>query len=167
MAKINLNKVFESAIHGPKSDGFVLYGKVPEYKASTQLEKNEAASEKFLKASESTFNSPNNIRTVLMTNSQVAVRYYLTYVVKGKAHGSTWAVRKFSGIGLRGIAEESIMNEVNKTQTAMQQALRGGSLTQLTGNVFGIFSSPWVCSNIEEIYFDYTVIASERNNCVW
>ena len=162
MAKINLNKVFESAIHGPKSDGFVLYGKVPEYKASTQLEKNEAASEKFLKASESTFNSPNNIRTVLMTNSQVAVRYYLTYVVKGKAHGSTWAVRKFSGIGLRGIAEESIMNEVNKTQTAMQQALRGGSLTQLTGNVFGIFSSPWVCSNIEEIYFDYTVIASER-----
>lgn len=163
MAKINLDKLIEGAVHGPRVDNFVLYGKVPEYKAATEHDKAEMNSVKFIKASEQTYNSPNNIRRVFITHGSVSVQYYSPYILKGKANSSNWKTKSIRDLGLKEAAEASIMMEANRTQNIMQQVLEGKQNIQLTGNGLKWIVRPWVCSNIEELYFDYTLLATENN----
>ena len=163
MAKINLDKLIEGAVHGPRVDNFVLYGKVPEYKASTEYDKAEMNSVKFIKASEQTYNSPNNIRRVFITHGSVSVQYYSPYILKGKPNSSNWKTKSIRDLGLKEIAESSIMMEANRTQNIMQQVIDGKQNTQLTGNGLRWIVRPWVCSNLEELYFDYTLLDTENN----
>lgn len=162
MAKLNFDKVVEDAVHGPKADGFVLYGKVPEYKASTELDKAELKSEKYRKASETTYNSPTNIRRVFITHSRIDIQYYVPYIIKGKPNSTNWKTKNISSLNIKEIAEASLMNEINKAGDITQQ-LGQNNEHILTGNGLKAIFRPWVCSNIEEIYFDYTLLATDQN----
>lgn len=161
MKKISLDKTLQDRIHGPRVDGLILYGKVPEYKAANKSEELELSSAKYIKASETTYNSPRNIRRVFITHSQVVVQYYMPYIVKGKPKNDTWITKSIRDLGLKNIVETIIQNRAYAVN-GIGQTLQ----VELTGTGLSALFNPYVCSNIEEIYFDYTLLVTDINSVI-
>lgn len=146
----NLDTIIGQAIHGPKVDGIPLYAKIDGTQEVGFNNRQGNKSDKWIKATESTFTSPTNIRKVFITGGKVEVQLYKPAIVKGKADTQgCW--RKISLTGdnnLYKVVQDSL--DINRKDRVV-----------IKGTGLGALSSPWVASNIEEVYFDWTILASE------
>ena len=160
----SLNSLYRKAMHRPlSSDNFVLYTKVNGYSGAAEGESNAEKSEIYKKQSAINYNSPTNIRKIFITGKGIAVQYYATPITS-KNTGKHWNYTSFDDINLFDIAEKKLTYNADLSKYKMSQ-ITGVSATEpinykIDGNGIGIVSNPWVCNNIEEIYFDWTMLIS-------
>ena len=123
-----------AAIHRPRIDDFPVYARV-----DNDIQELSNRTDKWKANTEKIYNSPTNIRRVYFTYKGIYVNYYQP--VKG---GDKYLK---AGIGSTNLKEIIIKNSYNK-----DYKFSGCYLTAIT--------NPWVCSNIEEIYFDWSMFMS-------
>lgn len=147
--RINLDKEVARVIHLPRFEDTPLYTRVPDCREGyyDKAEELSSKSDEWIKKSQLTYGSPNNIRRVFITSEGVFVHFYQPIVYKGKG------------------GNPSLMREKKYAQFNPYEA--SASITQgrrdyvITKSGLGALSHPWVASNIEEVYFDWTVLLSE------
>ena len=165
----NLNKIIKDATHRPQSsDGNVLYAKVPGYSGGSEGDRIDTEAEKspaYKAASEHSYNSPTNIRRIFITGKEVVVQYYASMVVKNTQTVKKWHNVSFkSGDDLFQVASDILtypekMNQYIMEKTVDSKAVEPEGYT-ITGLGIRVASEPWVCSNLEEMYFDWTLLMS-------
>lgn len=148
--RINLDKEVEKLIHFPRFEGTPLYTRIPgcmEGYANTQ-EDVSTKSLAWIKWSHLSYGSPNNIRRVFITSKGVKTHLYQPIVNKGSKGKNTSLKREnqFSSF---------------KADEVVQSILSGQNEYIVTRTGFNALASPWVASNIEELYFDWTVLLSD------
>ena len=170
MASINKNitTIIAQGINGPKIDGIPLYSRIDgsqESGFSAQTNK----SEKWEIASKNTFTSPTNIRKVFITGNKIVVNLYKPAIIKGKPDTQgCW--REFALTGDNNL-RECAMKQLNYSQDSSRHFMEkqvnpkaeAPDKVTLKGSGLGSISRPWVLSNIEEVYFDYSILASETH----
>lgn len=165
---INYSKLVKDKLHGPCVDGNVLYARADGVMTAelTEYEKSLIKDAKYIEACKHTYNSPTNIRKVFITGSRVIVQTYCPYIKRGQAATTgNWIERKLETDMFEQVEDRLNYNlkrmEWAKNKAAGVDAGAAPSFNRITGNILSAMSAPWVCSNIEEIYFDYTAIASD------
>lgn len=159
---LNLDKLYDKKVHGPSYRDWVLYSRVPEYKAEGQdlAEASEQAKdERFVKLSANTFNSPTNIRRVFLASDKVGVQYLLPYIKNGQKVQSKYQVRSITDSSAPDILKGAAMSLFMNLQGNVESINRD----RVSGSGFGALHKRWVCSNVEEIFFDYTPLLSDIN----
>lgn len=144
MAKFNLDTIIGRCVHRPVAakdpDMFPLYKRNDDF-----FRTNKSAgsrSDVWLKAVEATYSSPNNIRRVFITYAGVYVHLYKP--IKG-AGADTMKFYKY----------DSVNKEFNPVGL-----VQGGRTGEVYKTGLGAFKGQWSCSNIEEIWFDWTLLMS-------
>ena len=170
-AKINknLNKIIKSAMHRPISkDGYVLYPKVPGYSGTEEGETQAEQSEIFQKQSIGNYNSPTNIRKLFITGRGVVVQYYSAMVTSGSQTTPKWKETEYkSEDNLFEVAKSMVTYSKEYSRYVADRSINPTSAIEpdgytVDGKGISIISSPWTCNNIEEIYFDWTLLLSEE-----
>lgn len=170
MGNFNYNSLVSTLLHRPlSSEKFVLYPKVAGYSGEDMTEAERSA--KYQAESQNTYNSPTNIRAVAITGNGVTVAYHRSMVVKGETSGHGIVLKTFKGIdGINKSVFDILTQKVTYNQKLqeynMEKQINSNAKkperVELKGNLIGVFSSPYVCSNIEEIYFDWTAMVCEE-----
>ena len=172
MAKktISLSSAINNNMHKPKTkNGYTLYPKVEGYKGTSDGEyaKTKAEEDATYKAqSVRTYNSPTNIKRLFITAKHITVEYHAGPIINGTS-GNRWmqaaTIDNNTGLTLYEIAEKITTYETDlagyngsvaigdKAQAPIQYVIDGK---------FNVGSHPYACSNIEEIYFDWSVLLS-------
>lgn len=155
---MNLDKMIGNGIHTPRIGETPLYSRIDSVYE-------ESKSEKWLRAAGRNYNSPNNVRRVFIGSGKVLVQFYKPPVRNGKP--ST------NGNWLEVTMEEDLFETTKKflgynqelRKYYMERAVNPKAVEPVKVRVQGlglkIFSSPWVLSNIEEVYFDTSLLLSE------
>lgn len=138
--KINLENIIWNRVHSPLVDGKPLY-----LRSDGGTDDGVSRTPKWENTAAKTYNSPNNIRRVFITSKYILVNYYQP-IVGQKTLSNKVSLEKF---GIDSLIETSI-----STGTPLN------NLAIYTGNGLSAIYKPWVCSNIEEIYFDHTILLS-------
>lgn len=172
MAKktLSLSSLINNNIHKPKTkSGFTLYPKIEGYKgameggeATTKAEADPGYKAQVAR----NYNSPTNIKRIFITAKHVTVEYHTGPIIGGTS-GNRWVQSETrdseSGLTLYEIAEKIATYEDDTHKYVMEKAINKGATapTQycITG-AFNIGSHPYACSNVEEIYFDWSVLLS-------
>lgn len=144
MARYNLDSIIGKCVHRPIASNDA--DKLPLYKRNDGMfdENGNGKTTRtpaWLSASERTYNSPNNVRRIFITYKGVYVTYW----------------RQFNG--LKELTKYYPYERVNDTFKPLELATHA-----LDGSVYksglGAIRGRWTCSNIEEIYFDWTLLLS-------
>lgn len=106
---------------------------------------NQTRSEAWMKAVENHYSSPNNVRRVFITHNGVYVHYF-----KPQVGDSRKELEKY-------YEYSSINDKFNPAELFARRDTM--SITKLG---MGALRGRWTCSNIEEIYFDWTVLLSSE-----
>lgn len=161
---INLDTLVSQAIHRPSVDGLPLYTRIDGNEQTNESKK----SEKWIRASKSIYSSPNNVRRVFVTGDRVVVQLYKPIIKNGKPDESgTWREIKYAEqLNLFKAVEDSLYYLTKISRYYMETAVNPNAVEpvryRITGTGLSALSNPWVCSNIEEIYFDWTLLAAEQ-----
>ena len=148
--RINLNTVVSKCVHRPivKGDADM----IPLYKRNDGVFDNVAGkttrSENWVKASEISYSSPNNIKRIFITYEGVYIHLFRPF--KGDKTGE---LRKFYSF-------KSIDDEIDMRAALKSNRQRDRQIV-ITRLGLGAVKRPWSCSNIEEIYFDWSVLLSD------
>lgn len=164
--KKNLNQIIKSAMHRPlSSTGYVLYPKV---EGCTNSDEGETQAEKdphYIAQSKSNYNSPTNIRKLFITGDSVTIQYYTPMITKSNNGTHQKSVSYKPEDNLFKIAASMLNYSQSYSQYLMEKTINAKAVEPdnyvVTGNGLGVISNPWVCSNIEEIYFDWTILLSQ------
>lgn len=144
---INLDKMVSEILHGPKVDGIPLYRRV---EGSTDDDRTKKT-DKWIKASQKAYNSPNNVKNIFITAERVA--YGLYQPVMGSTNKSLFRSKQYNnGYSLRDAYSYTLNNLRKRDLTALCYVVKGTGI--------GAIDKYWVCSNIEEIYFDVAILLS-------
>ena len=150
ITRINLDSEVSRLIHFPRFEDAPLYTRVPNctegyLDASEELNNKSDA---WISKSKITYNSPNNIKRLFITSEGVNTHLYqpIAYNGRGSGNSSLMRERKYS--------------KFNATE-AYQSIMAGSRDYVVTRSGLGALAHPWVASNIEEVYFDWTVLMSE------
>lgn len=164
---INLDTIYKEALHKPSVDSIPLYTHI-DGKQETFMSGNEGArSQKWTTLSETTYSSPNNVRKVFFTSKKIVVQYYKPYIKSGKSVETgcwrTTALKDTDGTSIDLI--EMGMNMINYDNLLMQYKISGQNTEKpenikIGGTGLVALHKPWVCSNIEEVYFDHSILFS-------
>lgn len=167
---INLNSIINANIHRPKTNsGYTLYPKVKDYKGNMENEQATKAEQDptYQRQSVKTFSSPTNIRRLFITGAHIRIDYYTAPIINGKSADRTTAVSisNKSGIGMSlfDVAEKIAMYSQDRARYMGEKAINKNAEEPTQYNVTGTFNMaayPYTCSNIEEIYFDWTLLLS-------
>lgn len=143
--KINLNKIVGERVHAPRIDGFALYKRI-DGAVETSTTGTGTKTERWEKRIATTYTSPTNIRRIFITHAGVGIELYAP--IKG----------------LPGITRWTPFNVDFKDVLAdMQQATTGRPPEyRVTGSGLQAVIKGWVCSNIEEVYFDWSIFTSSE-----
>lgn len=174
MAKktISLGSVINNNMHKPKTkNGFVLYPKVEGYNGTSENAEatTKAEADPTYKAqSVNNYNSPTNIKRLFITAKHITIEYHTGPVINGVS-SNRWtqvAARDANtGLSLYEIAEKIATYEDDMHKHMMEKAINKGAVapTQyVIDGKFNVGSHPYACSNIEEIYFDWSVLLSHE-----
>lgn len=148
--KINLNSIVSKCVHRPAvlSDANM----TPLYKRNDEVSKNPAdnikRSPEWIKATETKYTSPNNVKRVFITYKGVYV--HLFRPIKGDKTGSLSEFYPYTSV-------DKEIDMVAARESKMRRD-RQIIISQLGLNAI---KHPWSCSNIEEIYFDWTIFLSD------
>ena len=163
----NLDTIISKAINGPKVDDIPLYARV-DGEQEIGFDKSSNRSDNWIKASESTFTSPTNIRRILISGTKVAVQTYVPIISRGKPDTKgCW--REISLTGDDNITD-SVMKSIRYASNMeeylidkqMNMDTEEPDRVNIRGTGLSALSKPWVLSNVEEVYFDWTLLASEH-----
>ena len=164
----NLDTIIAQAINGPKVDGVPLYARV-DGEQETGFNRKEERSAKWETASKTSYTSPTNIRRVFISGTKVVVQTYKPVIIRAKPDPKgCWREFKLTG-GNNLIECVRDMCSYNHRLEMYYVAKREGreidkpDQINIRGTGLRALSSPWVLSNIEEVYFDWTLLASENN----
>lgn len=166
---IVINQLVKEVIHRPKSkDGFVLYVKTAD-SIDTSIdfvgEKGAEASAIYREQSKLNFNSASNIRKLWIYGDGACIQYYTSPITRGESRAPRFQIHSYIGDNLFKIAESVLTYQQKYSEYMMEKAINNKAVEPdryvLTGNFMGIFANPWVMSNIEEIYIDWTFFMSE------
>ena len=148
MRTINLDKEISERVHLPKVDNMPLYVRL-DNNLDEYIKKKLEKSEKWLEKAKTIYNSPDNIRRVFITYKAVHIEYFRP--IKGTNE------KKLTKTSTFDIPFDEIYNILIKDYT------EGRKLSYRVIN-YGLKAlyKPWVCSNIEEIYFDWSLFLSEH-----
>jgi len=141
---INLSKMLIKHINKPcvKGTSIVLYTHIADYKGElTESDVEISKNDKLTEIGQRNYSSPTNIRRVFITSSKVLVQTYKPIIRGGKPDTN--------GCWTESSLEENI-----------KEIFLNNEKERFTGNIFKIFSKPWVISNIEEIYIDWSLLVS-------
>lgn len=174
---VNLNAAINKAMHRPitKNGGYTLYTKFGDNSSAENSQMTEAEKDaEFIEKSKSNFNSPTNIRRVFITHDKVYVHYYCPYIINNSkakyfSEAELIPVPDSKGTKLFEIATSMTeFNELNmlfKTQPGHRAASTifaeaNKKIYKTNGAMMNIISSYYACNNIEELYFDWTLLLS-------
>lgn len=140
---VNLDRVIASMVHHPKIDGMPLYARVDGAVETGDNSISAAKSPKWEEASLRSYGSPDNIRRVFITYKAVYV--HLFRPVKGVKNISLYRSTLF----------QTPFDEILRSMQSGEKEYR-----VINTGLAALFK-PWVCSNIEEVYFDWGILLSE------
>lgn len=163
---ISLNRIVSTVMHSPRtSTGFVLYPKVDGY--SGELEGDLTKAEKdptYIKLKQAYFNSATNIRKIWITHKRIRVQYFGTPRA-GKNQQKHILCKSYSGEFIKAVEGMLGFNE-KQAKYLMEKNINKDAKApdryKVTGNCLGVLASPYTCNNIEEIYIDWSMFASEE-----
>jgi hypothetical protein len=144
-SNIYLDKVISGAIHLPKINGIPLYVRVDD-RPDEEIENYVKDNEEWVKAAKKYSGSPDNIRRVFITYNAIYVHLY-----RPVGSGTSLSREIKHGIPFSDIYEEMC--------NSMSYGVRPSK--EVKGIGLRALYKPWVCSNIEEVYFDDTMFLSE------
>ena len=140
----NIDNIVVQALHGPKVDGVPIYARIDG--AEEAGFSGTSRTDKWSKSTENNYTSPTNVRRVFITGKRVMLQLYRPMIIKGAYDTrGTWRNVPFG--------DDSILGAAISSVTDKSVILKGHGLNGL--------SNPWVLSNVEEVYFDWTLLASE------
>lgn len=147
MAKIeivNLDNIVANRVHSPRVDGFPIYGRV-----DGAMENGEGRittkSERWLNKVSKCYTSPDNIRRVFITHRAIYVSLY----------------RPIRNVSSSLQLERPLKQDLLEVCTGLVPPGPGLAPTfRVDGSGISAIARPWVCSNIEELYFDWSVFLS-------
>lgn len=158
MAKFNLDNIMSKTVHRPisrkDSEMRPLYVR-SDLNYVTDGNSNDedyVRTKAWIEASKSHYSSPNNIRRIFITYNGVIEHLYRPYV--GDKNKLTERFFKYADINT-----EYNPVEILKTISSQRslQSLRG-----ITKSGLGFLNKEWSCSNLEEVYFDWTLLLCEE-----
>lgn len=155
---MNMNNLVGFYLHRPMTpqpDFDVLYRRVSFDEYNDRKLNNEI---KYRQYASKVYNSPDNIRRLIISDSNILVQYYRP--IKGLENKGTifsYATSLAKCAERKKIFAASGCNGYRSMQKVAQK--HGINLEEWKG--FGLKSLvyPWVAQNIEEIYFDYTILS--------
>ena len=148
--RINFDKEVEKLIHYPRFEGTPLYTRIPNCREKYANSQEDYSSRQpaWIKWSQLSYGSPNNIRRVFITSEGVKTHLYQPVVNKSVKGKNTSLKRE-------GAYKDFKMQEV------LGDLMRGSRNYVITKTGLNALATPWVASNIEEIYFDWTILLSD------
>lgn len=164
MKTVKIAEIYREKIHTPrhKQTGTVFY--VPKTSSDSNIQQDKAFLTKTeLMANKDKFmNSPTNIRRVWFTVDKVAVEYFSGPLANGQ-QGKLLKVSDISGV--RQKAEEMLKY---RSMTPSQRTFSKNTIdaVKFDGRLSQAITYPWTCNNIEEIYFDYSILLSEESEII-
>lgn len=139
---INIGKLVVKGVHTPNVDGYPLYTPVENYDREIQ---NKSA--KWVKMANTHFNSPTNVRNVAITNKKVVVELYKGIYENGKLTKKTLTKK---------------MDSLDDYARCLCQSEPMAKLEyKATGTGLKSLVTPWVTTNIETLYFDWTCLLDQ------
>lgn len=147
MAKIeivNLDNIVANRVHSPRVDGYPIYGRVDGNMESGDG-KTITKSERWLNKVSKCYTSPDNIRRVYITHRAVYIDLYKP--IKNVSNS------------LR--IERALKQDLSEVCSGLVSPAPGiPPKYRVNGSGIAAISRPWVCSNIEELYFDWSIFLS-------
>lgn len=170
MASLNLVNVLSKYINKPsiylgESGSLTLYTHADNYSGDmSKFEKIAMTNEKVAVMGRNNYSSPTNVRRLFITGNRVVVQTYKPIIKAGKPNAvgcwmeypykkndnilemvSGYYASKISGSGYgAGVTSDSVTSNLI-----------------LKGNGFKVLNKPWVLSNIEEVYVDWTFLCTD------
>lgn len=194
---INLSTEFDKLIHRPMYKGVVCYthpegyggGSNGDNRVNNQFTvKNDNLNKmgftvldgdgqvdatEVVKATRSYMNSPGNIRRLYFTYRGIVVLYYTSFIEKGqRSNRGHWVARSFpSGLDLKEVFFKmlSYQSDYNRYRMEKQVNKNAKEPTKYTiiGSLLRRIDSPWMLSNVEEVYFDWVgLLSSEQGTTI-
>lgn len=154
---INLYNRARDSVHTPVVDGLPLYKRVNnanggEYRSSDFSHDNDTKTDKWKAASENTYNSPRNIRRIFLGENKTVVHFYKP--IKRTTSGGNLNTSCVNQTSFS--TKISIEDFVNSLRGKASEAR-----VRIKGEKTGISAmNDWSIKNIEEIYVDWTGVAT-------
>lgn len=161
---IELGRLFRKYIHFPKTKmGTILYVKVDGATEENKDNENMADNDNEYKSVKNlVYNSPTNIRRIIISATGAMVAYHEKYKTNNGNKGSK--IKEFSADDNLIIVAQRI-GKYNAEMYNYQQMKSAGRKADkpertVVNGKFNLASSPYALSNVEEIYFDWTLLMS-------
>ena len=171
MSTLNINNVLTKYINKPSitSNGIVLYTNVDGYNGEmTNMEKLIMNNPKLSMVGQSNYSSPTNVRRLFITGNRVVLQTYRPFIKGGKIDPiGCWHEYKFKkednifDKAIERLNYNQAMAEYSMAKANGMTGIEKPKITTLKGNGFRSLYKPWVMSNIEEIYVDWTFLCTE------
>lgn len=154
---INLYSRARDSVHTPVVDGLPLYRRVNnssldnEYRSADFSHDNDTKTERWKAASEHTYNSPRNIRRIFLGENKTVVHFYKP--IKRTTSGGNLNTSCMNQTSFNTkLTVEDFVNNIRKDKEAR---------VRIRGEKTGIAAmNDWSIKNIEEIYVDWTGVAT-------
>lgn len=159
---LNIYNMCKTGFNAPVVEGCPLYKNVEGYRGEESLAKYNM-SERLIKNLQTRYNSPDNVRRLFITYKKIIVEFYKP--VCGEKNNKltreiVWARsskdNKGKNVMVRVDMREAILDIIGINRNNQEQPKY-----KMTGNPFRGFISPYVLQNIEEIYFDASMLISD------
>lgn len=171
MATVNINTIISKYVNKPSvaETNIALYTHIENYGGElNRLEKIAMENPKLAAIGNLNYSSPTNVRRAFITGNRVVLQVYKPFVRSGKTDpAGCWHEYKYKSDENIGKNAELMINyDAMLAEYEMQRnmGVEGEKPERMIvkGNIFNIFRSPWVLTNIEEIYIDWTALVTEE-----
>lgn len=162
----NIDSIISQAINKPKVDGIPLYARIDGEQEQGFI-KSTSKSDKWEKASKTTYSSPTNVRKLIISGDKIVIQTYKPVIIYGKpSSDGCWTEVKLDGDNnLIKLVGQMLSYDSSLSKYYMEKQINSKCKEPdrviIKGTGLGALTTPWVISNIEEIYFDISLLASE------
>lgn len=151
ITNVNLDKQFGSGINWPRVDGIPLYVRTD----NEEVLKGRAITPKWMEKSTRMYNSPTNIRRIMVSYGRVQTEFHTAYANGAKNN------KRIATVELNS-ADKILSGALQIADTALGRPIIGDETIKLSGTGLKAINQNWVASNLEEIYFDWSVLTSPQ-----
>lgn len=145
----NLESIVSGKVHIPRVDNLPLYVRV-DGGVDDEINKNKKT-DKWESVSHKIYNSPDNVRRVFITHKGVYIQLYKS--IKGLEKDGKFIYKKY---------DDNTKELISRLKASGGRYNLGEKrVDRLVGSGIGGICRSWVCSNIEEVYFDWVIFLSE------
>lgn len=161
----NLDTIISKYIHRPiiskNADLPPLYARVSGAKETeSSIDAEGIKNPLWIKATESTFNSPTNVRRLFIGDTKVFIQYYQPPVMSGKQN-NYWLEYSLTDEDRLDKMAQDIMTFNTRFSEAAAMGAKPPTPIKVTKTGMGAVANNWKMSNLEEIYITPSVILSD------